>query len=785
MDTPGVASVLGSLPVLRGRLIGREETIATSLHLLLDEAVPLLTLSGPGGVGKTSLALAVAREAARQFADGVIWVDLAPIADPDLVTTAVVTSLALPASAGQALDEVIAVHLRTRQALLLIDNCEHLLAAAADLVAMLLPICPAVQVLATSRSPLRVRGEHVLPVDPLALPAASAAGWADVASADAVQLFVQRARAVRPGFTVNEGNAAAVAALSRALDGLPLAIELAAARSSLFPPEELLARMGDRFGLLRGGPRDLPMRQRTLWHAIAWSYDLLPSAAQTMFRFLAVFAGGFTLPAAQAVAPAAGLDPDAIVEILQILVDHGLVRSMDSLGHARWTMLETVREFAWQALGETSETDRARDAHADVFVALVDDAEPRIHGPAARHWQAILDVERDNIRTALVWLEAQRDGERMLRLAIIGDHWLARGQVPEARSWLERALRLEGSPLARQHALFWGSVIAGLQGDGEQAESWANEGLILCDRSGDRRFEGRLLYALAQTAWVSGDLPLAIARGEHAVARLRHADDPVWLAYALGDLGTALVRQGQVETGTQVFEEGLALHRSLGNASGMGIQSHDMAAALRSSGAGAAIRYYRESLRLVWELGNTMWLAEPLAGIAHLAAQTGNPVWAARLLGTAERLREQSGADTRTPEQRAALVHAENWVRHALGDDAFIAERDAGRAIPTDQAIVEALALSAAWADRENWPDGPLSVDDAVSLSPLAAESGLTRREREVLRLLCQRLTDPEIAAHLYISPRTAGHHVSSILAKLAVSSRREAAAAAVRLGLI
>src|SRR5215213_3922435 len=295
------SSPLGSLPLRRTRLIGREGEIVAARQFLLEDAVPLLTLTGPGGTGKTRLSLAIAEDVADHFADGVVWVDLAPLADPALVPAAVVAALGLRPVADTAIDDVLIHALHPRQTLLLLDNCEHVLDASADLVGSLLARCPALQVLATSRAPLHLQAEQHLPLDPLPLPGEDAA-LAIVAQNAAVQLFAERTRAVQPAFALTEANATTVAALCRQLDGLPLAIELAAARSAVLSPEALLAQMSDRLQLLTHGPRDVPARQRTITATIAWSYDLLEASAQAIFRRLAVFVGGFTLGAAEAVA---------------------------------------------------------------------------------------------------------------------------------------------------------------------------------------------------------------------------------------------------------------------------------------------------------------------------------------------------------------------------------------------------------------------------------------------------------------------------------------------------
>jgi predicted ATPase/DNA-binding CsgD family transcriptional regulator len=785
MAAASSALALGSLPISRTRLIGRERERATARALLLDEVVPLLTLTGPGGVGKTRLALAVADDVAGSFADGVIWVDLAPLADLTLVPAAVAAAVGVvPTPQGSLVDD-LARMLRPRQSLLLLDNCEHLLAGAADLVGTLLTRCPAVQVLATSRAPLRIRGEQLLPIQPLPLPGTDERSAVRLQGNDAVRLFAARARAVRPAFALDDRNAGTVAALCRRLDGLPLALELAAARSAILSPQALLAQIDDRLPLLSRGARDLPARQQTIAATIAWSYDLLEPDARALFRHLAVFAGGFTLEAAQTVASRGAGSGNPVVHRLEALVEQSLVQAAPEDEGSRFTMLETLREYALAQLMACGDGDRARDAHADVYLALVEEALPHIHGPEAIRWQRRLDLEQDNIRAALAWLEQCADGTRLLRLAVVAEHWLTRGQVTEGRRWLERALTLGGEAPARLPALIWASNLACLQRDATRAEEWAGEGLALGRASGVSAFEGRLLYALQMNAWLNGDLAVAVARGEHAVARLRELDDPVWLAFALGDLGTALARHGEVEEGTRVFDEALALHRARGNMTGIGIQSNDMAGALRAASRASTVRYLRESLRLMWELGNVMWIVEPLASLASIIGSTGDLASAVRLLGAADRLRAESGTDARTREQRAAAEHTMAQARAVLGERAVTEAWDVGRTLTTEDAVAGALARSEpllALQDASVFDD---MLPEPSPRSTPAVGPGLSQREHEVLALLCQRLTDAEIAAALFISPKTVGHHVSRILGKLGVANRREAAAIAARQQLV
>jgi predicted ATPase len=367
MAAPGPSLLRGSLPIPRTRLIGRETERASARAYLLDEAVPLLTLTGPGGVGKTRLALAIAQDVADAFVDGVQWIDLAPLADATLVAATVANAIGITSAANKPLADELARALRPRQLLLLIDNCEHVLAETAALLAQLLAHCPALQVLATSRAPLRIRGEQLLPVQPLPVPISDGPSPEAIARNEAVTLFVERAKAAHPAFSLTATNTESVAEICRKLDGLPLAIELAAARITILPPESIASALTDRLPLLGGGPRDLPARQRTIEATIAWSYALLDAGTQALFRRLAVFLGGFTLEAAQGVCPD-GLTADDALTGLIALGELNLVHRIEGDGEPRFTMLETVRAFGLERLDEAGEREVAQDDHAAYYV---------------------------------------------------------------------------------------------------------------------------------------------------------------------------------------------------------------------------------------------------------------------------------------------------------------------------------------------------------------------------------------------------------------------------------
>jgi predicted ATPase/class 3 adenylate cyclase len=614
-----------NLPAQPWPLLDREAELPALVAKVTTPGCRLVTLLGPGGIGKTRLALQAAADVLDAFEDGVWWIPLAAIVDPGTVAQTIAVALGVREVPGEPIDTTLAVHLRERRTLLLLDNFEQVVEAA-PLVQQLLAAAPNLVVLATSREPLLLRGEHEFPVAPLASPAPGERVSPEEALCfPAVRLFVDRAQAVNPRFSLDASNAQDVAAICRRLDGLPLAIELAAARSRLLPPAALLARLDRRLAILTGGARDLPTRQQTLRATIAWSYDLLEPEERSLFARFAVFAGGFTLEAADAVCGAAGGLAIELLDGVDSLFQKSLLRQNEGLGgDPRFAMLETVREFALELFQELPDAEALRRAHADAYLALAEGADL---GDLAAQASVLdrLEAEHSNMRQAFAFYESRGAAglTELVRLgAALAPFWWSHGHFAEGRRLLERATAARGEvPTEHCAAAISGlAFLAEAQGDFAAAQSGQEEALTLFQELNDGEGLARTLSSLGEIARQLGDLDAARARHQEALEAWRATGDAAGTAGALIGLGLVRQLEGDYAGAEPVLREGLALFGTVGDEYGEGHALNRLGMLAMSTGdLAAAIERFRESLRRWHVLGNQQMIANDLhnLGEAH------------------------------------------------------------------------------------------------------------------------------------------------------------------------
>lgn len=871
---PGQAAP-SNLPMQLTPFIGREAEVAAVSVLLRRAEVRLLTLTGTGGVGKTRLALEVAENLQHDFSNGIFFVSLAPISDPELVIPTIAHTLDLWEARDQSLVEKLQTYLEHRHLLLLLDNFEQVIEAGPQLVEVLLA-CPNLKILVTSRATLGLYGEYEYVVPALAVPDIKhLPPIEEFAHYAAIALFMQQAQAIKPDFRLSRENARAIAEICVRLDGLPLALELAASRIKLLPPKMLLERLQHRLQVLTGGARNLPLRQQTLRNTIAWSYDLLSDAEQRLFRRLSVFGGGCTLEAVEAISTALGDGSAELLEKVASLINKSLLQQIEREdGEARLLLLETIREYALEQLAAHEEMGVTRQAHAYYYLQLAEQAEPKFGGPEQTVWLERLEREYDNLRSAMGWLleqEGTADGDQAIDTALrlggaLREFWSIHDHSSEGLSFLERVLAWSqgGSAPVRAKALSAAAHMAYIQDSNDRALALAKESLRLYRELGDTEGIALSLHHLEKVARMQGDLGAARTLITEALALWRGVGNQQRIGWSLFRLARQLVEQGEYTEARRLFEESLAIFRSLAYKEGMAYALFRLAemlllareepelirlllseslAFMREVGdkegetlcvalAGrvalaqgdtalartliedsllkarqmdykfdvAEYRYwlanvavaqgdyveasihYQDSLEVFREDGDKWHLALCLEGLAGVLVEvpvnirwaagdqgTTAPVaalWAARLCGMSEALRETMGTPL-PPIERPAYARTIAAARTQLGEEAFVRAQVAGRSMSLEQVFFP--------------PQEPdlILAQVAKVLQPVASEhllstypAGLTEREVEVLRLVAQGLTNSQIAEQLIISLHTVNAHMRSIFNKLGVNSR-------------
>ncbi|HZO87161.1 MAG TPA: tetratricopeptide repeat protein [Chthonomonadaceae bacterium] len=728
-----LGNAVTNLPQQLTSFVGRERELAEIKSLL--PRTRLLTLVGAGGCGKTRLAMQVSADVLEDYANGVWMVELAPISDPALVPQAVATALRVREAPNSTLLETLSDYLRDKSLLLVLDNCEHLVGACAQLADTLLRHCPNLRLLATSREPLNIAGELNVRVPPLALPESGRKlSLESLLTAEAARLFVERATFSQPGFSLTRQNAPAVIQICRQLDGIPLALELAAARVKALPVEQIARRLQDRFRLLTGGSRTALPHQQTLRALIDWSYELLEEKERTLLRRLSVFAGGWSLAAAEAVCTDEEIEDWEILDTLSRLVDKSLVVADERDGEARYRMLETIRQYSRDRLQETSEAEELRARHRDYFLALAEEAGPFLTGAEQSEWLARLELEHDNLRAALDWCQQHSVGTGLRLAGALHWFWEIRGYLSEGRERLAALLahpEAEGATLARAEALHAAGRLAWHQSDYAAARALHEESLALYRELGEKagiadalgslgdveyaqgnyeearqlqeaclaiRSEMHDRYGMADTllnlgniALCQDDYPTARARYEESLALARKLENKRAIAFSLINLGLIAREQHDYAAAHTYYEQSLVTLRQLEDKAGTATSLHNLAEVAAQLGKHVeAAALYRESLELFLEMGNKRCIAYVLEGLSGLALAQEQPEQAVRLYAAAAALRKAIDAPL-PPATQEEYDHFLADVRSALGEEVFASAWTEGSFLSLEQAIACAL----------------------------------------------------------------------------------------------
>jgi predicted ATPase/transcriptional regulator with XRE-family HTH domain len=688
-------------------LLGRESELTAIRDLIAEDRHRLVTLTGVGGSGKTRLAVQAAIDLLDEFADGVWFVELASTSSPSLVPRSVAGALGVHEVQDAPLLDTLLGFLRRKRLLLVLDNCEHLIEACAALAARLLAVCPDLSILATSREPLQIAGEHRRPIRPLDVPDPTAASFDALVGTSSVRLFAERARAIDPDFALIETNAGAVAEVCTRLDGIPLAIELAASRIGVLAVKEIAERLDDSFRLLAGGSRTAPTRQQTMEAALDWSYDLLTASEQATFRSLSVFAGGFTLDAAARVCsgqsapgtsdslPGAGCPPPTdFLDVLGSLVDKSLVVAERTPRERRYRLLEPVRQYAALSLATSGEEQSSRARHAAHYAALAERAAPLLRGSEQLRWLERLEAERDNLRAALGWIVEHGEVEAELRMAVaLTPYWEARGYLSEGRRWLNTVLaasRASGASQATQmQALTAAGALAQWQADIECAEAQLGEALTAARFVADRRHEAEVLVWLSSAYWQKPDVERGLALGEEGLRLGRDLQDETVIAFALLNVGVGLRFARETARAVTVLDECLRRYRGLGDVRYVAIASAMLGwATLEAGQHDRAAEILRDALRDLRVVGDQRFIRSTLRALAQIARVRGEPRRAVQLFSAGEALRAVLGMrHTRREYENSQQFLAS--LRERLTPSEFDDARTAGEAMSLDQVLAE------------------------------------------------------------------------------------------------